>query len=206
MQRPQTLRERKRERTREDLIRAAIKLFEERGYEATTVDDIAAEADYARTTFFRYFPTKEDVVFIDLPHRVTALQGVESAPPDADLWQAARTAVTEQALGFTAFAPELEAACLRLWFTEPVLHRRYLELVIQAEDHLTRFFQQRAGDDPETAVMCRVLATTLIGVGRAVVRSQITDEAGARKALDDGFAMIERGTLIASLRAVGSQR
>jgi len=183
-----------------DLVRAAIKLFEQRGYDATTVDDIVAEADYARTTFFRYFPTKEDVAFMDLPRRVTALQAVESAPPDADLWQAARVAVTEQVLGFTAFAPELEAACLRLWFTEPALHRRYLELVVQAEDHLTRFFQQRAGDDPDTAVKCRVLATTVIGVGRAIVRSQLTDESAVRKALDDGFRMVERGTLIDSLR------
>src|SRR5262245_35830769 len=116
MEEPATRRERKRERTREDLIRAAVKLFEERGYEATTVDDIAAEADYGRATFFRHFPTKEDVVFIDLPQRVAALQGVELAPADADLWQAARLAVTEQVLGFTAYAPELEVACLRLWF------------------------------------------------------------------------------------------
>jgi AcrR family transcriptional regulator len=196
-----TRRERKREQTREDLVRAAVKLFEARGYEATTVDDIADEADYGRATFFRHFPTKEDVVFIDLPGRVTALQEVESAPLDADLWQAARVVVTRQVLGFTADAPELEAACLRLWFTEPALHRRYLELVVQAEEHLARFFMQRAGHDPETAVLCRALATALIGVGRAVVRGQLTEEAVVRTALENGFSMIERGTLIDSLRS-----
>jgi AcrR family transcriptional regulator len=196
-----TRRERKREQTRVDLVRAAVKLFEARGYEATTVDDIAEEADYGRATFFRHFPTKEDVAFLDLPSRVSALQEVDLAPPEADLWQAARAVVTAQVLGFTADAPELEAACLRLWFTEPALHRRYLELVVQAEEHLARFFMQRAGDDPETTVLCRALATAVIGVGRAIVRGELTDEATVRKALDAGFAMIERGTLIDSLRA-----
>jgi AcrR family transcriptional regulator len=188
-------RERKKERTREDLVRAAIKLFEERGYEGTTVDDIVEEADYSRATFFRHFPTKEDVVFIDLPERVAALRQVHAAPATVSPWELAREAVTEQVLGFTAFAPEAEAACIRLWFTEPALHRRYLELVVEAEDHLAAFLQSRLGDDPTTLLRCRILAIAIIGVGRAVLLQGLTDEAKVREALADGFATIERGVL-----------
>lgn len=59
------LRERKKRQTREAIVDAAMGLFEERGFEATTIADIAAAADIAPRTFFAYFPSKDDVVFHD---------------------------------------------------------------------------------------------------------------------------------------------
>src|SRR4249919_1255514 len=57
------LRARKRQETSERLTRAAIALFLERGFEATTLDDIASAADISRRSFFHYFDSKEEVVF-----------------------------------------------------------------------------------------------------------------------------------------------
>jgi AcrR family transcriptional regulator len=59
------LRERKKAKTRAAIQAAALHLFKRHGYDATTVDQIAELAEISQSTFFRYFPTKEDVVLHD---------------------------------------------------------------------------------------------------------------------------------------------
>jgi AcrR family transcriptional regulator len=69
----QGLRERKKQRTREQIVEAAMRLFSQRGYHATTIADIAEAAEIAPRTFFSYFPSKEAVVFHDVDETVDTL-------------------------------------------------------------------------------------------------------------------------------------
>jgi AcrR family transcriptional regulator len=65
MKQAATLRQRHADRTRAAIVSAALELFAASGFQATTVDEIAERADIAPRTFFRYFPTKEAVLFAD---------------------------------------------------------------------------------------------------------------------------------------------
>jgi AcrR family transcriptional regulator len=69
------LRERKKQRTREAIVEAAFELFEERGFDGTTINDIAEAAEIAPRTFFAYFPSKDDVVFHDFEERYEMIAG-----------------------------------------------------------------------------------------------------------------------------------
>ena len=79
------LRERKRLRTREALVDAAMSLFAEHGFEAVTVADIARRAEVGRTTFFRYFADKQEILFADGDrHREELLSAVRQALADTE--------------------------------------------------------------------------------------------------------------------------
>jgi AcrR family transcriptional regulator len=85
------LRERKKQRTRETIARAAHELFAERGYHATTLPDIAAAADVSTRTIFAYFPSKEDILFSDFPLVKEALaQTLAERPEGKDALETVR--------------------------------------------------------------------------------------------------------------------
>jgi len=76
------LRERKKQRTRETIARAAHELFAERGYHDTTLPDIAEAADVSTRTIFAYFPSKEDILFSDFAVMKEALGQALAERPD----------------------------------------------------------------------------------------------------------------------------
>ena len=91
------LRERKKARTRAAIREHALRLFREQGYDTTTVEQIAEAAEVSPRTFFRYFPTKEDVVVQD-DMDLLWLEVYPAQPPDLGPVDAMRTSVR------TAFA------------------------------------------------------------------------------------------------------
>src|ERR1700722_7152467 len=90
--RPCGLRERKKARTRAALREHALRLFGEQGYHATTVEQIAAAAEVSPSTFFRYFPTKEDLVLQDDMDPLLA-EAIEHQPPELGVVAAVRASL-----------------------------------------------------------------------------------------------------------------
>src|ERR1700752_1319825 len=91
------LRERKKAALRATIVRSAVDLFVERGYEAVGVEEIAEASMCSRSTFNRYFGTKEDVLFPGAVDVIAGLQrALDTAPPADYRWLVARQAVTTQ--------------------------------------------------------------------------------------------------------------
>ena len=76
------LRERKKQKTRDTIIKVALDLFAEHGYEQTTIAEIANAAEVSPRTIFAYFPTKEDIVFCQLPETRDRLAQTLRERPD----------------------------------------------------------------------------------------------------------------------------
>ncbi|MBB5919115.1 AcrR family transcriptional regulator [Actinoalloteichus hoggarensis] len=90
------LRERKKQRTKEALTAAAYTSFLRKGFDATTIDEIAEAVDVSSRTFFRYFASKEDVALAPLGAQVDAvLRGFAARPADESVITALRRAVVE---------------------------------------------------------------------------------------------------------------
>lgn len=188
-----SLRERKKRQTRVEIVAAGAALFRERGFAATTIDDVAARAGCSRRTVFRYFAAKEDVAFGDSIARLEAfrktLENDDGSDPDAIA--VVRRALTDQALAF--YSEPVEDVPRELWFSEPLLWRRFLEISEAWEVAATAFLARRHGLDSERDVEAHVIGTALTGVVKAVVRTQMTDPEEVAAALEHGFALVEAG-------------
>ena len=88
------LRERKKQRTREKIVEAALELFDERGFDGTTIADIAEAAEIAPRTFFSYFPSKDDVVFYDFEEtQATIASWLQNRDPGTNAIDALRAGI-----------------------------------------------------------------------------------------------------------------
>jgi AcrR family transcriptional regulator len=134
-----SLRDRKRARTRQALVDAAVDLIERKGYEATTVADIAAAAEIGTRTFFSYFPTKEDVLFPETDRRVRiAVDAIARRSPGeepADVLLRALRAANDESEDMTG---PLAALRIRLTMEVPAVRGRGLQLQWQSQREIAR--------------------------------------------------------------------
>jgi AcrR family transcriptional regulator len=143
-----TLRERKRERTRQAIIDAGTDLFDRHGYDETTVADIAAAADIGTRTFFSYFSSKEELLFPASDARIQAVVDAISArrPGDrpADVLLRALQEVGETD---TDIGGRLAALRTRLMLTVPAVRGRALQVQLDAQREIVRRLRAAFPDD-----------------------------------------------------------
>jgi len=189
------LRERKKAALRATIVRSAVELFAERGYDSVGMEEIAHASMCSRSTLNRYFGTKEDVLFPAVPEVIEGLRrALESAAGTGDRWTIAREAVTVQ-LGqfFENFEPDLRVTIMRLWFTEPVPRRRYLEIAYEWEGILKAFFAAGLPENPKTHLRNQVLASAMVSALRAVLHAAIETGEEIPDLADAAFGMLEAG-------------
>lgn len=140
------LRERKKTRTRQTIQAHAVRLFKRQGFEATTIDQIADAAEVSPSTFFRYFPTKEAVLF-EKSNFDEVLDFLSEQPPELSAVDAVEAAIRMQLDGFTPSEMKSFKERNRLLFSTPELQGPYLRHLVNLTNMLSEGIAQRTGRD-----------------------------------------------------------
>ena len=186
------LRERKKAKTRAAIQRHALRLFREQGYEATTVSQIAEAAEISPSTFFRYFPSKEDVVlYDDLDPLMFA--AFEAQPSELSPIEAMRRAIREV---YVTLSPETlqeqrERALLTL--EVPELRMRVLEQVVSAIDSFSMLIAKRVGRSADDVQVRTFVGAVLGALLSALVTGAKEPHPDYQALMDDTLAYIEAG-------------
>jgi AcrR family transcriptional regulator len=162
---PLGLRERKKIKLRHTIQDEALRLFTEQGYEATTVEQIAAAAETSTTTFYRYFPTKEDVV-LDDGYDAEIEAAIAARPNDQPLADAIREVVQTT---IAAADHDRVLAALRLTATVPALDARYAAAERRTVAEVAGLLAARTGreiDDFELQIAAAALVAAMYAASR----------------------------------------
>ena len=157
-----SLRQRQRAETRQRIQRQAIRLFAEQGYDATTVNEVAAAAGVAAMTVYRNFPTKEDLVLYDDFDQVAAATITELPATGSLADRIARTMLATFDLAI-AHDRDFLLTRLRLMISTPALQARHLDSQYRLQEAFVTAI--RAGStDPSLEFQARAAASACLGV------------------------------------------
>jgi AcrR family transcriptional regulator len=195
------LRERKKQQTRAALVEGAARLFAEKGYDKTTVADIAAAADVSTRTFFTYFRAKEDVLFAGTDERLRAIAEAVAAVKAGSPLEAMQR-IVERVLAASDDLPSSNRLAIVL--AKPELQAHALQRLIAAQRLIAEWLR-RAYPDRLDHTLSRTMAGAVVGALVGAVLSTIERGEplrGVRKQmrralalLQDGLRTLERGDL-----------
>lgn len=194
-------RERRRAKARLDIARVALTLFQEHGYEATTVDAIAEAADYSVRSFYRYFTSKEDVVFFDIGF---LLQDVREAVVRSEgargeqLWALLRDNIVASIDRFGESGSEFATAVLRLWMTDPALAGPFMRFCGRWHELLAGSWSAAHGSpdapaDSDADLEAQLVAHHLVGTCVACIRVHVHTGRDLHQLLVDAYDRLESG-------------
>jgi AcrR family transcriptional regulator len=185
-------RARKRAATKHAIQEHALRLFVEKGYDATTVDEIAAAAGVSHMTFFRYFPRKEEVVEYD-EYDPLLEKLIAARPPDEPPLVVLNNAIRAGLEKILSTDREALQVRTRLVLRNPVLRSRNLVAQDATRNLFATALARRAGlTEPDLAALVQASAA-LDAVGVAMMAwadGNVTDPVAV---IDEAFAALEAG-------------
>jgi AcrR family transcriptional regulator len=161
------LRERKKARTRDEIQGHALRLFHQQGYDATTVAQIIKEAEVSESTFFRYFPTKADVVLFDGMDALI-VEAFRNQPHELGEIHALRMALQTVFGRLTVQEAADQRERMDLIFSVRELRATLLEQLVSTMGLLRQVLAERTGRQPDDLAL-RTLAGAVMGVTMAVM-------------------------------------
>ncbi len=173
---PPGLRERKKRRTRDALIREALELFTTQGYERTTVDEIADAVEVSQRTFFRYFASKEEVAFaVQRMVEERFVHALAQRPPQEGPFDAMRNAVlcAWDTIGeaIAEVVPvELHLRTFRMIESTPALLAAHLRRSAEMEETISRIVADREGLDVDEDPRPRIAVATFSAAMRVTAQ------------------------------------
>ncbi|MFD3658230.1 TetR family transcriptional regulator [Streptomyces sp. NPDC058620] len=169
---PAGLRERRKQRTRDALVNAALELFTTQGYDRTTVDEIAEAVEVSQRTFFRYFANKEEAAFaVQTMVESRFLSELRQRPAAEAPFEAMRRAIlcAWNSIGeaIEALIPiDLHMRTYRMIESTPSLIAAHMRRGVVLEDEIARLIAGREGLDVETDTRPRIVVAAFAGVMR----------------------------------------
>jgi AcrR family transcriptional regulator len=150
---PESLRQRRKRRTAEAIVTSALQLFEERGFDHTTIDQIAQAAEISRRTFFRYFADKEELFFAEDEQLLDVIRdSLDSAPADEPVLDLARRAT--RAIAARSIAqPQRRLARERLIASTPALLARRMAKNLRWEQAIAERLVSRGSSEREALLI-----------------------------------------------------
>lgn len=173
------LRERKKQRTRRDLTAAAARLFDARGFDDVTIEEIAEAAEVSPRTFYRYFTSKEELIFGDLDESLDAIrQALDERPTDEAPMVSLRALFLRRAQAIDAdpAAMRWQGAVIR---ANPSLHTRRHEHQRALEAAVVPIIAERTGASPSDLGPLLVVSVAFAAF-RAAIITWITSESTGR--------------------------
>ncbi|WP_345652704.1 TetR family transcriptional regulator [Streptomyces siamensis] len=163
---------------RDALVAAAFQLFLERGYEQTTIDDIVTLAGVGRRSFFRYFPSKEDVVFPDHERCLADMRAFLDDTPDADEDPVQRVCdAARLVLRMYAENPTFSVQRYRLTKEVPGLRAYELSVVRRYERALAEYLRGRLAARRDGTLRAEVVAAAVVAAHNNGLRSWLRSDA-----------------------------
>jgi AcrR family transcriptional regulator len=156
------LRERKKARTRASIREHALRLFREQGYQHTTVEQIAEAAEVSPSTFFRYYPTKEDVVLQD-DMDTRMIEALSQQPPGLTPVAAVRAATRQMFASYSPADLDQMHEIVALAVSVPEIRARALDEFARTIEVVSEALAKRAGR-PAGDLAVRTTAGAIIGV------------------------------------------